>query len=156
MIKVLFVCHGNICRSPMAEFLFKDYVKKMDKSKYFEIASCATSSEEIGNSVHYGTKKILDRLNIDSSAKRAIQIDNKMYEYYDYIIIMDEYNRYNIIRRLGNKYESKIHMLLEYSGLKRDISDPWYTGDFEKTYDDIKLGIDCFYKYLDKNNLIGD
>ncbi len=154
MVKVLFICHGNICRSPMAEYLFKYYVKEKKKDKYFEIASAATSTEEIGNPIHYGTRRILDNFDIDYSKKRAIQIDYKMYEYYDYIIIMDKYNYNNIIRLLGNKYSYKIHPLLSYSNLDRDIADPWYTGDFEKTFEDIKLGLRDFYNYLDENDFI--
>lgn len=156
MLKILFVCHGNICRSPMAEFLFKDMVKKKGKSSCFEIASAATSTEEIGNPIHYGTARILDKFKIDYSGKRAIQIDNYMYKYYDYIIIMDRYNYNNIVRRLGREYEDKIHLLLSYAGLNRDISDPWYTHDFNTTFDDIILGLDSFYNYLEKNNLIGE
>ena len=153
MIKVLFVCHGNICSSPMAEFLFKEYVKEKGKEKEFHIESRATSTEEIGNSIHYGTRKILDIFNIDYSSKRATQITADDYNEYQYIIIMDEYNRYNIERRIKDK-DSKIHLLLEYAGIKRDISDPWYTHDFNATYKDISLGIDSFYKYLEKNKLI--
>ena len=148
MIKVLFVCHGNICRSPMAEFLFKDMVKKDGKEKDFYIESCATSSEEIGNPVHYGTKKILNSLGIDSSKKRARRITKDDYLLFDYIILMDEENKYGIKYIIPNDPKNKIHMLLEYAGLNRDISDPWYTGDFNKTYKDIMLGLNAFYSYL--------
>ena len=153
MIKVLFVCHGNICRSPMAEFLFKDYVNKKGKQNQFLIESRATSSEEIGNPVHIGTRKILDRFKIDYSKKRAERITLDDYNNFDYIIIMDEYNRVNIERRIEDRY-NKIKLLLDYTDLKRDISDPWYTGDFEKTYSDIVLGLDGFYKYLESINAI--
>ena len=148
MIKVLFVCHGNICRSPMAEFLFKDMVKKDGKEKDFYIESCATSSEEIGNPVHYGTKKILNSLGIDSSKKRARRITKDDYLLFDYIILMDEENKYGIKYIIPNDPKNKIHMLLEYAGLNRDISDPLYTGDFNKTYKDIMLGLNAFYSYL--------
>ncbi|MCR5112340.1 MAG: low molecular weight phosphotyrosine protein phosphatase [Acholeplasmatales bacterium] len=153
MIKVLFVCHGNICRSPMAEFLFKDYVNKKGTANKFHIESRATSSEEIGNPVHYGTAKILKRLNIDYRGKRAERISEEDYNNYDFIIIMEEYNRYNIERRIPDR-DRKIHTLLEYTDLKRDISDPWYTGDFEGTYNDITIGLDGFYSYLKNNGLI--
>ena len=153
MIKVLFVCHGNICRSPMAEFLFKDMVKKLGKENQFIIESRATSLEEIGNPVHRGTRKILDRFNIDYSKKRAERITMDDYINFDYIIIMDEYNRINIERRIEDKY-NKIKLLLEYTDLKRDISDPWYTGNFEETYSDIVLGLNGFYKYLESINAI--
>ena len=147
-IKVLFVCHGNICRSPMAEFLFKDMVKKDGKEKDFYIESCATSSEEIGNPIHYGTKKILNSLGIDSSKKRARRITKNDYLLFDYIILMDEENKYGIKYIIPNDPKNKIHMLLEYAGVNRDISDPWYTGDFNKTYKDIMLGLNAFYSYL--------
>jgi protein-tyrosine phosphatase len=156
MIKVLFICHGNICRSPMAELLFKEYVKEKGKEKYFLIDSAATSLEEIGNPVHYGTRKILDSLNIDYSHNRAKQITLDMYKSFDYIIIMDEYNRYNITRRLGNAYSDKVHRLLDYTNNPKDIADPWYTGDFNLTYKEIKIGLEAFYKYLDESGLIGE
>ncbi|MBE6137964.1 MAG: low molecular weight phosphotyrosine protein phosphatase [Erysipelotrichaceae bacterium] len=152
MIRVLFVCHGNICRSPMAEFLFKDYVKRKNKSELFEIASCATSNEEIGNPVHYGTKRILNDLGIDCSSKRARRMTMADYDYYDYIIVMDENNIRNITYIIGNDKYNKLHLLLEYAGLNRGIRDPWYTGNFTETYKDIILGIEGFYKYLEENN----
>ncbi len=153
MIKVVFVCHGNICRSPMAEFLFKDKVEKLGLSNKFHIESRATSTEEIGNGVHRGTRQILDRLGIDYSKKRAQRITVDDYNYYDYIIIMDEYNRYNIEYRIPDK-ENKIKLLLDYTDLKRDIADPWYTGDFKATYNDIMIGLDGFMNYLKSNKLV--
>jgi len=153
MIKVLFVCHGNICRSPMAEFLFIDMLNKKGIINKFHVESRATSLEEIGNPIHRGTRKILDRFNIDYSKKRAERITIEDYNYYDYIIVMDEYNIYNIESRIKDK-DNKIHLLLDYTDLKRDISDPWYTGDFEKTYEDIILGLNGFYNYLLKSKVI--
>ena len=137
----------------MAEFLFKDYVNKTGTAKKFHIESRATSSEEIGNPIHYGTAKILKRLNIDFSCKRAERISEEDYKKYDYIIVMEEYNRYNIERRIPDR-DNKIHTLLEYTSLKRDISDPWYTGDFESTYNDIMIGLEGFYNYLKNKVLI--
>ena len=154
MIKVLFVCHGNICRSPMAEYLFKYYVKKKNKENEFYIESCATSTEEIGNHIHYGCKKILDKYNIDASKKRARQITLDDYDKFDYIIIMDNNNLYNIKRIIKSDPKNKIHLFLEYANLNRDISDPWYTGDFNKTESDIILGIKYFYSYLEENGLL--
>ena len=154
MIKVLFVCHGNICRSPMAEFLFKDYVNKKGTANKFYIESCATSREEIGNHIHYGTKKILDKYNINASSKTARQITIADYNSFDYIIVMDKNNIYNLKRIIGNDSLNKVHLFLEYAGLSRDISDPWYTGDFDKTEADIILGIKGFYSYLVENDLI--
>ena len=135
----------------MAELLFKEYVKEKGKEKYFLIDSAATSLEEIGNPVHYGTRKILDSLNIDYSHNRAKQITLDMYKNFDYIIIMDEYNRYNITRRLGETYSYKIHKLLDYTSTPKDIADPWYTGDFNLTYKEIKMGIEAFYEFLENS-----
>lgn len=153
MIKVLFVCHGNICRSPMAEYLFKDMVKKNNQEDKFYIESCATSSEEIGNPVHYGTKRILNSLGIDSSKKRARRITKDDYDRFDYIILMDEENRFGLKYILPNDPKNKVHTLLSYAGLKRDIKDPWYTGNFNETYNDIMLGLNAFYQYLKENIL---
>ncbi len=151
MIKVLFVCHGNICRSPMAEYLFKDYIKKKNLDNKFYIESCATSSEEIGNPVHYGTKKILSNLSINCSNKRARKITQSDFENFDYIIAMD----YNNIRWLQNyKGNEKVKLLLDYTNNPRDVKDPWYTGNFNETYNDIILGIEGFFKYLVDNNII--
>lgn len=135
MLKILFVCHGNICRSPMAEFLLKKRVNDLNIASNFQIESRATSTEEIGNGVHYGTKKILNSLGIDCSQKRAMQITRSDLEYFDYIYLMDHNNLSNIRRMFGDS--SKYKMLLE-----RDISDPWYTGNFKQTYLDIELGLD--------------
>lgn len=151
MIKVLFVCHGNICRSPMAEFLFKDYVTKKGKSTEFYIESCAASTEEIGNPVHYGTRRVLNNLGIDCSNKRARQIRKDDFNKFDYIIAMD----LNNLRWLrGYEGYEKVKLLLEYAGSYRNIADPWYTGDFNETYDDIMKGIEAFYEYLVKEGKI--
>ena len=150
MIKVLFVCHGNICRSPMAEFLFKKKVKELGLEDIFVISSAATSTEEIGNPVHYGTRRILDEFNIDYSKKRAYQITKEDVEYYDYIIGMDKNNLRNLERMFGKN--SKFSLLLDYPNLYRDVLDPWYTGNFTATYNDIIIGIDSFIEYLEDNN----
>lgn len=147
MIRVLFVCHGNICRSPMAEFLFKDMVNKRNLSKMFHIESCATSNEEIGNSVHYGTKRILNNLGIDCSGKRARRFQTDDYKNFDYIICMDQNNIRNLSYFVNVDHDNKIHLLLEYVGLNRNIRDPWYTGNFEETYSDIILGLDAFLRF---------
>lgn len=149
MIKVLFVCHGNICRSPMAEFLFKKYVLDLGDDRFY-IESCATSFEEIGNPVHYGTRKILDKFNIDYSKKRARRMTLDDYNYFDYIIAMDKNNINNINRIIGKDSKNKVSLLLSYANINKDISDPWYTGNFDKTYDDIMLGIKAFYQYINE------
>lgn len=142
MIKVLFVCHGNICRSPMAEFLFKDMVKKAGVADDFEIASAATSTEEIGNPVHRGTKGILYSLGISTEGKTARRMTKKDYQYYDYIIAMDKWNLRNITAITGTDTNNKVSLLLDHCARTgQDIADPWYTGNFDKTYDDIMEGL---------------
>lgn len=148
MVKVLFVCHGNICRSPMAEYLFREYVKKKGKASCFRIASCATSGEEIGNPVHIGTRKILNSLGIDCSEKKTVRFTVKDYEAYDYILVMDRYNLRDIRSYIPEDTQHKIHLLMAFAGVSRDIDDPWYSGDFSKAYRDICLGLDGFYNFL--------
>ena len=143
MIKILFICHGNICRSPMAEYLFKKMVKDNHLEDKFIIESKATSSEEIGN----GTKKILDKYNIDSSRHRARRIIKSDYENFDFLICMDDRNVYNC-QRVFNDEDNKIKLLLEYAGICRNISDPWYTGNFEKTEEDILIGLSGLKKKI--------
>ena len=152
MIKILFICHGNICRSPMAEFVFKDMVKKADLICKFHVESAATSYEEIGNPVHPGTAKILDRLGIPYSGKRAVHLEKSDYEKYDYLICMDSANVRNTMRIVGNDSCHKVHKLLEFAASTRDVADPWYTGDFEKTYADILAGCRGLLKYIEENN----
>lgn len=150
MIKVLFVCHGNICRSTMAESVFTHMVKERKIENQFEIFSAGTSREEIGNPVHYGTVNKLKKLSIPVVPHRAVQMTKEDLEYYDYIIAMDDNNIRNIERIIGGKNE-KVKKLLSFTGSIADIADPWYTGDFDKTYEDIKKGLNAF---LEKINCI--
>ncbi len=145
MIKILFVCHGNICRSPMAEFVLKDMVK--DRSDIY-VASAATSTEEIGNGVHPGTAGLLKRKGISTAGKRAVQLKRSNYDEYDHIIGMDDWNIRNILRITGGDPDGKVHKLLEYAGEQRDIDDPWYTHDFEATYRDVLKGCENLLKEL--------
>lgn len=154
MIKVLFVCHGNICRSPMAEFVLKDMVKKEGVSEQFYIASAATSTEEIGNPVHYGTRNKLREVGISCAGKQAVQMKRSDYDKYDYILGMDSWNMRNMMRILRNDPENKVKLLLDYSNSPRDIADPWYTGNFEVTYKDIVEGCKAFLAYLRKKGEI--
>lgn len=150
MIKIMFVCHGNICRSPMAEFLMKDLVKKKGEEKEFFICSAGTSDEEHGNPVHYGTRKILDRLNISCSGKYAQKLKASDYEKFDYFICMDQRNLTNIKRIFADK-DNKVKLILGFANENRDVFDPYWTGDFESTYLDINKGINALYNFL-KNN----
>ena len=149
----MFVCHGNICRSPMAEFVFKDIIEKSGKSDKFCISSAATSYEEIGNPVHYGTAKILDRLGVSYAAKRAVHLEKSDYEKYDYLVCMDSANVRNTLRIVGNDTDNKIHKLLEFVGSDKGVADPWYTGDFETTYQDILSGCNGLLRYIDNNKI---
>ena len=148
MIKILFVCHGNICRSPMAEFIMKDLVQKAGVSEQFEIASAATSTEEIGNSVHRGTRDKLRRVGISTDGKTAVQLKKSDYLKYDYLIGMDTWNIRNMQRMLGGDPEGKIYKLLTFANSERDVADPWYTGDFETTYQDVMAGCKGLMRHL--------
>ncbi len=155
MIKVLFVCHGNICRSPMAEFLFKKLVKDKGQEKIFEIASAATSREEIGNPVYPPAKALLKRLGIDCRGKTARQITRDDMDYYDFIIVMDNNNLRNLEFMFGGYREDKVHKCLDFSSrMGSDIADPWYTDDFETTYKDLQEGLNAFYDTLEDNGMI--
>ncbi len=144
MIKVMFVCLGNICRSPMAEFVLKELVRRKGREDEFYIESSATSTEEIGNDVHYGTISKLNSVGIPVEERRAKKLTKKDYEEFDYIIAMEESNIRNIIRIVGEDSENKVYKLLDFSNNSRDIADPWYTGNFDKTYEDILEGCKAF------------
>ena len=140
MIKILFICHGNICRLPMAQFVLEDMVEKAGMRDQFMIDSCATSREEIGNGVHYGTKDKLRKEGVRMHDHRARQLTKKDYEEYDYLIGMDTENIRNMQRISGGDPDEKIYKLLTFAGSGLDVADPWYTGDFEATYKDVKAG----------------
>ena len=146
--RIMFVCHGNICRSPMAEFLLKDMIKKEGLADRFVIASAGTSREEIGNPVHQGTRKKLAQDHISAADKYAVQLTKEDYTTYDYLLCMDQWNINNVKRIIGHDPKHKVHLLLEYAGVKRDIADPWYTGNFDVTYDDIVQGCEAFLEEL--------
>ena len=148
MIKVLFVCLGNICRSPMAEYIFKDMTKKYGVSDKFYIDSAATSREEIGNCMYYNAKNKLEEENVQYGNHTARQITPEDYEMFDYIIGMEDSNITNIKKIIGEDKNNKVHRLLDFSNNPRNIADPWYTGNFDKAYDDIVEGLDKFMKYL--------
>ena len=154
MIKVLFICHGNICRSPMAEFILKDMVSKCGIADQFEIASAATSTEEIGNPPHRGTVNKLRKVGIPLVPHRARQGTWADYEKFDYIIGMDSANIRNLNRMLKGDPEGKIYKFLTFAGSDRDIADPWYTGDFDATYEDVLEGCVGFLAYLKEQGQI--
>ena len=148
MIKILFICHGNICRSPMAEFVLKDMVKKLNIADSFEIASAATSTEEIGNEVYPPAKRKLSEHGISCKGKTARQMTKADYEYYDYLIAMDRNNLRNMARFTDADPDEKVSLLMDYTSSPGDVADPWYTGDFEKTWQDVIRGIEGFLKKL--------
>ncbi|HIT90421.1 MAG TPA: low molecular weight phosphotyrosine protein phosphatase [Candidatus Merdenecus merdavium] len=152
MIKVLFVCHGNICRSLMAEFVFRDMVQKEGLGHSFHIASSATSREEIGNGVHQGTKKKLKEVGISTEGKTAVQLTKKDYEDYDYIIGMEDFNLRNMKRIIGEDTEGKVSRLLDFTDSPRDIDDPWYTGKFDQTYKEVYEGCQGLLEYIKRNH----
>lgn len=146
--KILFVCHGNICRSPMAEFVLKHKVSQLGISDEFEIASAATSTEEIGNPVYPLVRELLNKHHISCKGKVARQISKHDYQYYDHIIVMDNNNLRNLNRILGSDTSQKISLLMDYTETHRDVADPWYTRDFEKTWDDVQRGCDGLLEFL--------
>lgn len=150
MIKILFVCHGNICRSPMAEFVMKDMVKRKGIEDEFEIASAATSTEEIGNPVYPPVRKKLNEEGISCSGKTARQMTKGDYEYYDYIVAMDQNNLRNMAFFTGGDPLGKVSLLMEHTSTPGDVADPWYTGDFQKTWEDVNEGCKGILKMLNK------
>ena len=148
MIKILFICHGNICRSPMAQFVFQDMVNKRGLADHFTIDSKATSTEELGNSPHPGTVRKMNELGIPMIPHRASQLNRRDYEEYDYFIGMDTWNMRNINRIFGGDPEGKVYKFLSFGSDGRDIADPWYTGNFDETYEDVVEGCEGFLAYL--------
>ncbi|MDO4482032.1 MAG: low molecular weight protein-tyrosine-phosphatase [Bacillota bacterium] len=152
VLKILFICHGNICRSPMAEFVFKDIVKREGLEDRFHIESAATHTDQIwdgvGDPVYPPARKELARHGIGCEGKRARLLNKNDYEKFDYLIGMDEANIKNILRITGRKSSNKVSLLLKYAGENRNISDPWYTGDFEATWDDVKKGCEALFEYF--------
>lgn len=147
-IKIMFVCLGNICRSPMAEFVFRKLVEEAGLSDRFKIASSGTSSEEAGNPVHRGTVKKLREVGISCEGKRAIKLKKEDYHSYDYLICMEASNIRGALRIIGEDPQRKLHRLLDFTDRPGDISDPWYTGDFEQTYQDVKAGCEGLLEAL--------
>ncbi len=152
MIKILFVCHGNICRSTMAESVMTYLVEQKHLKTSFLISSAATSREEIGNSPHYGTVGKLKEMHIPLIPHRAVQMTASDYNSYDYLIGMDTANIRNMTRIAGGDKDGKIYKLLTFADSERDVADPWYTGDFDTTYKDILNGCTSFLQYILKNN----
>ena len=151
MKKILFICHGNICRSPMAEFVMKDLVRKAHLENAIYISSAATSTEELGNDIHHGTRKKLLQKNVPFEKRQARQTTRADYEEYDYIVVMDENNIRNLRRIIGVDKDKKVFKLLDFTDRKGEsIADPWYTGDFDLTYEDVLEGCNGLLEFLKK------
>ncbi len=148
MIKILFICHGNICRSPMAEYIMKHLVQSRHLSSDFEIASAATSTEEIGNPVYPPARDTLARHGIGCSGHHARQVTKADYGYFDYLIVMDRMNVRNLNRIIGSDPQGKVSKLRSFAGIQGDIEDPWYTGAFDEVYDQITEGCEALLKHI--------
>lgn len=149
LIQLLFVCHGNICRSPMAEFVFRHLVKEKGLSGEIVSASAATSAEELGNPVHHGTRRKLAQVGISAEGKVAVRLRRADYDAYDYIVGMDRWNMQNMRRLFGEDSEKKLHLLLDYAGrFGEEIADPWYSGDFDLTYKEVLAGCQGLLDYI--------
>ena len=148
MTRILFICHGNICRSPMAEFVMKDLVKKAGLEGQFHIESAATSTEELGNPVYPPAKRKLAEHGIDCTGKTARQLKNSDYDQYDLLIGMDRANLRNMHRICGGDFAGKLHLLMDYTNHPCDVADPWYTNDFETTWRDVLAGCQGLLNYL--------
>ena len=154
MIKILFVCHGNICRSPMAEFVMKDLVEKAGLKDRFHIESAATSTEEIGNPVYPPARRKLAEYGISCAGHAARQLTRKDYDQFDWLIGMDFANLRNMRRMCGGDEQEKIHLLMDYTHRPGEVADPWYTGNFEATWQDVREGCEGLLQYLTKESPI--
>ena len=151
MINILFICHGNICRSTMAEFYMKHIVNKAGLSDSIYVESAATSREGIGNDTHYGTKRKLDEIGIPYTRRKARQVTVDDYHNFDYLVIMDENNARNLKRIIGADVDSKVYKAMSFGGENRDVKAPWYTGNFDETYDDVSHSCDALLELIKEN-----
>lgn len=149
MIRILFVCHGNICRSPIAEFVMKDLVRKAGRAAEFSIVSAATSTEELGNPVYPPARRMMAAHGIDCTGKTARQLRKADYAQYDYLIGMDQANFRNMQRMCGGDPDGKIHLLLDFTDRPGQVADPWYTGDFQATWEDVLEGCEGLLRHID-------
>ena len=148
MTRILFVCHGNICRSPMAEFVMKDLVRRAGLENEVFVASAACRRDEIGCDTYLGTREKLDEMGVPYEKRRAVQITKSDYDGYDFIVAMDMENIRDLDRLSGGDPQKKIRRLMEFTGEERDVADPWYTGDFDVTYMDVLKGCKGLLKRL--------
>lgn len=148
MRKILFICHGNICRSPMAEFIFRHMLNERGLEASFTVASAATSREEIGHPVYPPARRELSRHGISCAGKQAVQATPADYALYDLLVVMDGNNLRNLLRIVGRDPQGKIHRLMDFTDRPGDVADPWYTGDFETCYRDIEAGCEGLLQHI--------
>ncbi len=148
MTKILMICHGNICRSTMAEFVLKQMVSERGVTEQFHIASAGTSTEELGNDTHHGTKRKLTEMGIPFTKRKARQVTKADYEEYDFLVCMDNNNVRNLMRIIKDDPEGKVSLLLSFAGEDSSIADPWYSGDFDATYHDVTRGCEGLLKQI--------
>ena len=153
MHRILFVCHGNICRSPMAEFVMKDVVARHGLSDSYEIASCATSTEEIGNDIYPPVKDVLNRHGIPYQRRSARRMTSDDYRRYDMIIAMDRWNLRNMERFTDGDPDGKVSLMMSHAGIDSDVDDPWYTGDFDRTYREISKACNCLLEEIEGSSI---
>ena len=153
MLKVMFVCHGNICRSPMAEFVFKKLIKDENLQDKIMAESSATSFEEIGNPVYPPARRILSEHNISCEGKKAVHFEKSDYEKFDIIAVMDDNNMRNLFHIISNDKGHKVYKLMDFTDGKGNIEDPWYTGNFEKVYMQIEKGCKGLLKYIKEKGI---
>lgn len=154
MVQILFVCHGNICRSPMAEFMMKDLVARRNLADRFLIASAGTSTEELGNPIYPHAADALTRHGVPFDARQAVQLQRSDYDKYDFLLGLDKWNISNMLRILGGDPQRKVLRLLDFSDIPRDVADPWYTRKFDVTYEDILEGCKFLFNHLLRSHLI--
>lgn len=148
MIKILFVCHGNICRSPMAEFYMKDLVVRNGYQGLIHIESAATHTDELGSDIHPGTREQLLKNEINFEKRQARLLRSRDYENFDYFIGMDTFNRSDMLKLFNGDPEEKVSLLMDWTGVEKDVADPWYTHNFEQTFSDIEAGCIAFFEHL--------
>lgn len=151
MTALLFLCHGNICRSPMAEFVMDDKLAKAGLADAVQVESAALHTDEIGSDIHRGTRKILEKYDIPFWPRAAHLAKKGDYDRFDYIVGMDEYNRRDMMRLFSGDPQEKCSLLLDWCGWDRDVADPWYTGDFETTFDDVDAGCTALLEHLKRS-----
>ena len=150
MVRVLFICHGNICRSVSAQYIFEQLIREKGVEEEFFVDSAATSTEEIGNPIYPPMRSALESHGVPIGSHRARQVKRHEYEEYDYIIAMDEENVRDMLRLFGGDPDKKIHALLGFAGENREVADPWYTGNFDETYEDVLKGCKGLLQFLEK------